>query len=139
MAIRIVLATHGNFGKEIINSASMLVGDISKITSLSLMPGMSFEDFVNEERDTLTKNKDEQILCFVDLFGGTPSNTMTALTREFQMNVITGLNLPMLIDAYLKIQSGETNLAKLTAELHKTGQDSIVITNEKIGGKNKNV
>lgn len=139
MAIRIVLATHGNFGKEIINSASMLVGDISKITSLSLMPGMSFEDFVNEARDTLTKNKDEQILCFVDLFGGTPSNTMTALTREFQMNVITGLNLPMLIDAYLKIQSGETNLAKLTAELHKTGQDSIVITNEKIGGKNKNV
>lgn len=139
MAIRIVLVTHGNFGKEIINSASMLVGDISKITSLSLMPGMSFEDFVNEARDTLTKNKDEQILCFVDLFGGTPSNTMTALTREFQMNVITGLNLPMLIDAYLKIQSGETNLAKLTAELHKTGQDSIVITNEKIGGKNKNV
>ena len=139
MAIKIVVATHGNFGKEIINSASMLIGDISKITSLSLMPGMSFEDFVNEARDTLIKNKDEQILCFVDLFGGTPSNTMTALTREFQMNVITGLNLPMLIDAYLKIQSGETNLAKLTAELHKTGQDSIVITNEKIGGKNKNV
>lgn len=139
MAIKIVVATHGNFGKEIIQSAGMLVGDISKITSLSLMPGMSFEDFVNDARDILTKNKDEQILCFVDLFGGTPSNTMTALTREFQMNVITGLNLPMLIDACLKIQSGETNLAKLTAEEHKAGQDSVVITNEKLEENNKNV
>ena len=62
MAIKIVVATHGNFGKEIINSASMLVGDISKITSLSLMPGMSFEDFVNEARDSLNKNKDEIFL-----------------------------------------------------------------------------
>ena len=64
---------------------------------------------------------------------------MTALTREFQMNVITGLNLPMLIDACLKIQSGETNLAKLTAEEHKVGKDSVVITNEKLEENNKNV
>ncbi|MCX8722589.1 MULTISPECIES: PTS sugar transporter subunit IIA [Lactobacillus] len=132
MSIKLVVATHGDFGSELIKSAGMLVGDTRDIISLALLPGMSFEDFANKAKTELDGIKNKDILCFVDLFGGTPSNTMTALTRAYSMQVITGLNLPMLVDAFLKVQAGETNLFNLTKDIFNNAKDTIVITNEKL-------
>lgn len=132
MAIKIVVATHGNFGKELVRSAGMLAGDTSNIATLSLMPGMSFENFVKIAKEKLTHIKEEKILCLVDLFGGTPSNTMTALTKSYEMKVITGVNLPILIDTFLKVQSGMEDLDKLTEAILKTAKEAVVVTNDKL-------
>lgn len=132
MSIKILVATHGNFGHELIKTASMLVGDTSDISSLSLLSGMSFEDFINQAKATLNKIKENDILCFVDLFGGTPSNTMTALTRNYSLEVITGLNLPMLIDAFLRVQNGETDIEKLTKTVIEGAKEAVLVTNEKL-------
>lgn len=131
MAINLVVATHGKFGAELIKSAGMLAGDTSAIKSLSLMPGMSLEDFMHQADNTLSQLSGD-ILCYVDLFGGTPSNTMTALTKKYPMTVLTGLNLPMFIDSFLKIQAGEDDVETVVKSALDAASQSVVITNEKL-------
>lgn len=98
--LNIVIATHGKFGEEIIKSAEMIVGKMENIKSVSLMPSMSFEDFT-KEANTVLSDLSGDTLVLVDLYGGTPCNVFTALTKKYNHNVITGLNLPMLIDLYI--------------------------------------
>lgn len=100
--LNIVIATHGKFGEEIIKSAEMIIGKMNNIQSLSLLPSMSFEDFT-KEADTVLSNLTGNTLVLVDLYGGTPCNVFTALTKKYSHNVITGLNLPMLIDLYINV------------------------------------
>lgn len=130
--INLVVATHGNFGKELVKSAGMLAGDTSSIKTLSLMPGMSFEDFVSQA-DKMVSQLEGETLCFVDLFGGTPSNTMSALTRKYpNLKVVTGVNLPILLDTFLKIQSGETDIDELVKNAIDVSKTSAVFTNDKL-------
>lgn len=108
--LNIVIATHGKFGEEIIKSAEMIVGKMNNIQSVSLLPSMSFEDFANEA-DTVLRNLTGDTLVLVDLYGGTPCNVFTALTKKYNHNVITGLNLPMLIDLYINVN--DSNYVKV--------------------------
>lgn len=98
--LNIVVGTHGRFGEELIKSAEMIIGKMENVKSVSLLPSMSFEEFMQEVDSTLSE-LDGPILALVDLYGGTPSNVFTVLTRKYNYNVITGLNLPMLIDLYI--------------------------------------
>lgn len=98
--LNIVIATHGKFGEEIIKSAEMIVGKMDNIKSVSLMPSMSFEEFT-QQADAVLRDLNGNTLVLVDLYGGTPCNVFTALTKKHNHNVLTGLNLPMLIDLYI--------------------------------------
>ena len=104
--LSIVIGTHGRFGEELIKSAEMIVGKMENIKSVSLLPAMSFEEFMHEV-DSVLSGLEGPVLALVDLYGGTPSNVFTALTRKYNHNVITGLNLPMLIDLYINFSNEE--------------------------------
>ena len=97
--MKLVIASHGNFANELLKSAEMIYGDMSDVPAVSLMPGMSFEEFTKKASEVLEKSG-KDTLVLVDLFGGTPSNVFSALTRTFGHQVVTGLNLPMLIEVY---------------------------------------
>lgn len=128
----IVIATHGKFGEELLKSAEMIVGKIHNAYSLSLLPEMSFEDFMNEANKLLERLEGETFV-FVDLFGGSPSNVMTVLIKKYQCHVFTGLNLPIFIDFYLKINSIENkDIQEVIEDLQNTGINSFIYTNDKI-------
>ncbi len=95
----LLVCTHGYFGKELVKSAEMIIGHMDDIRSFSLLPEMSIEDFKNLVEPTL-KELPRDTICLVDLFGGTPSNTMAMLSREYHNRVISGVNLAMLIEMY---------------------------------------
>ena len=105
--IKIVVATHGKFGEELIKSAEMIVGQMSDVYSISLTADKSFEDFLTEANNILS-NLEGPIISLVDLHGGTPGNAMTVLSKRYNNQVITGVNLPMLIDLYLKSSTIES-------------------------------
>ncbi|WP_055666007.1 PTS sugar transporter subunit IIA [Desnuesiella massiliensis] len=98
--LNIVIATHGRFGEELIRSAEMIVGKMENVKSVSLLPVMSFEEFMHEV-DAIFSDLEGPVLALADLYGGTPCNVLTALTKKYHHNVITGVNLPMLVDLYL--------------------------------------
>ena len=102
--IEILVLTHGKFGEELVNSAKMIIGEMENVRAISLLPEMSANEYTNNVRDYLNSIEGD-ILCLVDLFGGTPANTILGLSREFDVNIVTGVNLPMLIDVYLKKES----------------------------------
>lgn len=127
--LNIVIATHGKFGEEIIKSAEMIVGKMNNIKSVSLMPSMSFEDFT-KEANTVLSDLSGDTLVLVDLYGGTPCNVFTALTKKYNHNVITGLNLPMLIDLYINTNdSNDVNVKEVIENCISILKTSCVHTN----------
>ncbi|MGG7141888.1 PTS sugar transporter subunit IIA [Clostridium nigeriense] len=127
--LNIVIATHGKFGEEIIKSAEMIVGKMNNLKSVSLMPSMSFEDFT-KEADAVLSNLSGDTLVLVDLYGGTPCNVFTALTKKYNHNVITGLNLPMLIDLYINTNdSNDVNVKEVIENCISILKTSCVHTN----------
>lgn len=104
----LLIGTHGDFGKELVKSAEMIIGKMEGVHTFSLLPGMSLADYVREIQPVLD-GLEGTCLCLVDLFGGTPSNTFAALLAKYDLQVVTGLNLSMLIEAY-------SGLGTMTAE-----------------------
>ena len=101
----IVIGTHGRFGEELVKSASMIAGDMSHVKTCSLLPEYSFEDYMKAATELLDGLDDGFTIVLVDLYGGTPCNTFTVLSQKYHYDVLTGLNLPVLIDLYLKLSN----------------------------------
>lgn len=95
--IKILILTHGNFGLELLKSAEMIIGKQEYIIPLGLKPGMSPEEFLAQVTAELNKNEEYIILC--DLFGGTPANISAVLASTNNLKCISGVNMPMLIEA----------------------------------------
>lgn len=106
--MNIVVLTHGRFGEELVNSAKMIIGDLEDVKALSLLPEMSAGEYAEGVREHLS-TLDGDVIGLVDLYGGTPCNTLMGLTRDFDVKIISGVNLPMLIDVYLKKDTMDIN------------------------------
>ncbi len=118
MKNRVLLCTHGRFGEELLRSAEMILGKIEGVACCSLTSEMSLEDYRDTAESEL-KKVSENVICLVDLFGGTPSNVMGILTKKYPIQVVTGVNLPMLIEVYLNVE------AKTTEELAELALDTL--------------
>ncbi len=94
----IIILTHGDAGKELVKSAEMILGKLKNVYTFSLLPNMSLNDFTNDIKNVLEKAP-KDTLVFVDLFGGTPSNVAIALSRDYDISIVSGLNIAMLIEA----------------------------------------
>lgn len=93
----------------------MIAGGMDDILRFSLMPGMSVQELAEqiasgmekavEEEQSVDPEVEVKFLVLVDLYGGTPCTTVLSLMRNFDIDVVTGLNLPMLIEVYFLSQA----------------------------------
>ncbi len=101
--VGIILASHGEFAKGILQSGSMIFGEQENVKAVTLMPSEGPDDLRKKLQDAIAtfENQDE-VLFLVDLWGGTPFNQANALFEEHKDKwaIVAGLNLPMLIEAY---------------------------------------
>ncbi len=104
MSNQLIICTHGEFGKEMIRSAEMIVGKLEGVYSFSLKMGMQPMDFRQQVVDLIEAHPEDQFLCLVDLFGGTPCNMVTSINKE-NLEIVSGLNLAMLIETYSLLQT----------------------------------
>lgn len=129
----LVVLTHGHFGEALVKSASMIIGTMKNVISVSLTEKDTAETFIAKVHQELTDVSGE-VLFLVDLYGGTPFNVASYLLKDFDGEIITGLSLPIFIESYTQyIQSDQNNIS----ELIETGKDSIRNVNKEIilGGK----
>ncbi|UQS83919.1 mannose/fructose/sorbose PTS transporter subunit IIA [Bombilactobacillus thymidiniphilus] len=101
--IGIVIASHGNFAKGILQSGSMIFGEQENVQAVTFMPDEGPDDLRRHLTDAIAKFVDvQQVLFLIDLWGGSPFNQANTLFEEHkdQWAIVTGLNLPMLIEAY---------------------------------------
>ncbi|HFD0790414.1 TPA: PTS sugar transporter subunit IIA [Enterococcus faecium] len=98
----VILASHGFFAKEALNSLEMIQGDFSNARVVSLFPGMSLADFVikiEEKIEELDTTNGLLIIC--DIFGGTPSNAAVMILMKYQRKdyyAFAGFNLGILLE-----------------------------------------
>lgn len=131
--IWVFVCTHGRFGEELIKSAEMIAGETANVFSFSLLPGMPPEDYRAMLEEKLKQAGHHKILCLVDLFGGTPCNTCAILSKTYDMQVISGLNLAMYIEitSQKELCTREELITIGLSTLRESGRNVIKILNER--------
>lgn len=127
-----LVITHGQLGQELVAAAEMIVGEISHITALSI----GWNDDVNESKKEIdqavhTVNQGRGVIILTDMFGGTPSNISLSLLKKGEVEIVTGVNLPMIIK--VANQTGNESLAELAQMVRDQGQKNISIASELLG------
>lgn len=109
--VGIILASHGEFANGILQSGSMIFGEQANVKAVTLQPSEGPNDLrAKMEEAIATFENQEEVLFLVDLWGGTPFNQANGLIdgHEDKWAIVTGLNLPMLIETYASRLSMET-------------------------------
>ena len=96
--IGVVVVTHGQLATELVNAAETIVGDLPNFFAVSI----GWHEDVQDARDEIaaaidTVKQPGGVLLATDMFGGTPSNLAISLMGRSGVEVIAGINLPMLI------------------------------------------
>ena len=132
--LNIIVGKHGHFGEELVKSAELITGKMEGVRTLSLLPEMSFEDFMKNAEEVLSTTEKPYVVL-VDLFGGNPCNVLTVLSKKYNYDIVSGVNLPMLIDLYVKtlsMEDSEIDTDKLAEECIDTLKESGVHTNKQV-------
>ena len=96
----LVLATHGNLGEALIRSMEVILGEQPQVEALSLQVEDDIEAASKGLREAVAKvDSGDGVLILTDMLGGTPSNLALSLLGQPQIEVISGVNLPMLLKA----------------------------------------
>ena len=123
--VGIIVLSHGLFASEAVKSAAMLVGHGERLASEGVLEGDTPEMFSQRVHKIIEQVDDGAgVIALVDLFGGTPNNTVYQLKREKNVRIITGFNLPMLIYAITE-RSETTTQAELVEALMQVGASEI--------------
>ncbi|MBI5966756.1 MAG: PTS sugar transporter subunit IIA [Deltaproteobacteria bacterium] len=127
--VGVVLVTHPNLGDEFIRSAELICGKMANIVTVSIDTRKGVEELRREIAEAIKKvDLGEGVLILTDMFGGTPSNMSLAFLREGEVEVLTGLNLPMLIKIF-NCREGR-KLPELAKMVKEAGQRNINLASE---------
>ena len=134
--IGIVVVTHGQLARELVAAAEMITGeDIPNATSVSIGWHDSPED---AQRAIVTAasrvSGDEGSVILTDMFGGTPSNLALSLLEEGRVEVVTGVNLPMLIRLVSIREEEQVDPAEAARAALYQGKENIYLASELLGG-----
>lgn len=122
--IGILIITHGNFGRELLKSAELIIGEQKRVKTLGLDHGDNIEDLFNRVNEYIKELEDGQgVLVLTDLFGGSPSNVVAANMENLNFCSLTGVNLPMLLEALT--MRGSLSIDKLVECSSKAGCEGI--------------
>ena len=122
----IIVVTHGFFGKELLNSAKMILGEIKNAYGFALEPSMSPEELYASIVEEVGEAPEGSIV-FVDLFGGTPSNVALKLAKERNFRLVSGVNLPMLIEyEMVRLQNDHTDAVEKGIAAAKVGVRDVI-------------
>jgi PTS system mannose-specific IIA component len=132
--IGVVVVTHGQLATELVNAAEMIVGDLPQFTAVSI----GWHDDVNDAREEIVQAIDrvrgeEGVLLLTDMFGGTPSNLGMTFLEKNKIEVITGVNLPMLIKLAGLAQSQD--LLAVARQMRDDGRNAIWVASDLLRGQ----
>jgi mannose PTS system EIIA component len=127
--IGVVVVTHGQLATELVNAAETIVGDIPQFAAVSIGWHDDVEDAREEIRQAIQRVQGaEGVLLLTDMFGGTPTNIGLTFLETNKVEVITGVNLPMLIK--LASLQSSSDLMAVAREMRDTGRNAIWVASD---------
>jgi mannose PTS system EIIA component len=128
--IGVVVVTHGQLATELLNAAEAIVGDLPRFAAVSIGWHDDTDDAREEIRQAIARVQDERgVLLLTDMFGGTPTNMGLSFVEPDRVEVVTGVNLPMLIKL-ASLRSPERELLAVARELRETGRNAIHVASD---------
>ncbi|MBA2736125.1 MAG: hypothetical protein H0U50_04960 [Pyrinomonadaceae bacterium] len=122
-----VLVSHGQVANELLAAAEAVVGNLSHIAAVSIGWHDDVELAKSEIQRAMKKvSSGAGVLLLTDMFGGTPTNISAMFIKENEVEIVTGVNLPMVIK--LATQNKEMSLTEMAKEVEEQGKQSIYRT-----------
>ena len=124
-----VIVTHGMLATELLAAAEMIVGQVAHIAAVSI----GWHDDVDAAREEIERaiarvDAGRGVLIMTDMFGGTPTNIAGMFLKEGEVEVVTGVNLPMIVK--LASEAGEDTLLDVARRVREQGREGIYLAGE---------
>jgi PTS system mannose-specific IIA component len=119
-----IIVSHGKLAEELLNALTIILGEAVNIEAISI----GWYDDVEESKRKINKSikrvdQKNGVLIFTDMFGGTPSNLSFSFMQDGEVEIITGVNLPMLIK-FVSLQRSN-NLKEVAKKVVEQGKKNI--------------
>lgn len=139
--VGIIVASHGDFANGILQSASMILGDLVNVKACTIMPSEGPENIKAKMEQSISTFDDmNQVLFLVDLWSGTPFNQANGLFGDHKKTwaIVSGLNLPMLIEA-ISLREDLSSAQEIAKNILATARDEIKVLPETLEPVKKEV
>lgn len=125
----ILVITHAKLGRELVNAAEFILGKIENLETIAVEGTPDPEHLKRGVAASLERlNQGQGVLVLTDMFGGTPNNISLAFLKPGQVEVVTGVNLPMLIKA--SAARKKTDISALGKVVGQAGSGAISVASE---------
>ncbi|MCM0647615.1 mannose/fructose/sorbose PTS transporter subunit IIA [Clostridium swellfunianum] len=132
--VGIILASHGEFAKGILQSGTMIFGEQENVQAVTLLPSEGPDDYKAKLKDAIASfESQDEVLFLVDLWGGTPFNQASSLFEEHKDKwaIVAGMNLPMVLEAFGSRFSMES-AQEIAANILKTSREGVQVKPEEL-------
>jgi len=126
--IGLVLVAHAGIAQEFLGAAEMIMGKIEGVEAVSIKPDDQVDLIRNAIAGAIKKVDSDGVIIMTDMFGGTPSNMSLSFLQENHIEVLTGVNLPMMIK--FVADRAKFGVAELAEKLKQCGRESIIVAGE---------
>ena len=125
-----LIVTHGNLAHELLNAARQIEADVSRIEAVPL----EWNDTVDEAREKIAAalekiGHDRGVIIFTDMFGGTPSNISLSFLEQGRIEIVTGVNLPMIVK-FAMVKEEAKDVATLAHVISEKGSKAIRVASD---------
>ena len=126
--IGLVLVAHAGVAGELLAAAEMIVGKLELAQAVGIAPDASAVHVMAEIKEAVAQVSGDGAIIMTDMFGGTPSNMSISFLEEGRVEVLTGVNLPMLIR--FTQDRGRLGVGELALKLKESGRDGISVAGD---------
>lgn len=125
-----LIVTHGNLAHELLNAARQIEADVAGIEAVPL----EWSDSVEDARDKIAAaldriGRDRGVIIFTDMFGGTPSNISLSFLEQGHVEIVTGVNLPMVVK-FAMVKEEAKDVATLAHVISEKGSKAIRVASD---------
>ncbi|HEX6178467.1 MAG TPA: hypothetical protein VF057_08905 [Thermoanaerobaculia bacterium] len=125
-----LIVTHGNLAHELLNAAHQIEADTTGIEAVSLEWNESVDDSRRKIADALGRvGADRDVIIFTDMFGGTPSNISLSFLEKGHVEIVTGVNLPMIVK-FASVKQEAKDVSTLAHLISEKGSKAIRVASE---------
>lgn len=125
-----LIVTHGNLAHELLNAARQIEADVSGILAVPLEWSDSVDEAREKIREALEKMETKNgVIIFTDMFGGTPSNISLSFLELGRVEIVTGVNLPMVVK-FAMVKEDSKDVATLAHVISEKGSKAIRVASD---------
>lgn len=131
-----LILTHGGLARELLSAANVISGRLDGFEALSLDWTEGFDEARGKVSSALERlDTGQGVLILTDMYGGTPCNIAMTFFKAGKVEVLTGVNLPMVLRLACQAEADETSVTDLARALQAKGQKSVCLAGDLVNNR----